>query len=81
MSLRYCSLHGRVYSVTQQCWIVFPEDKIQEIKAYAALLRGTNAETSFLTVIETGCDACAATLRQIAQTSGSTDGLRPEEEG
>ncbi len=79
MSLRYCSLHGRVFSVPQQRWLPFPEDKIQEINAYAALLRATNAEVCFLTVIETGCDACAATFRQIAQTSGPTDDLPPGE--
>jgi hypothetical protein len=79
MSLRYCSLHGRVFSVPQQCWLPFPENKIQEVNAYAALLRATNTEACFLTVIETGCDACTATFRHIAQIGGATDGLRPGE--
>jgi hypothetical protein len=79
MSLRYCSLHGRLFSFTQQCWLPFPVDKIQEINAYAALLRATHTAAFSLTVIETSCDACAATFRQIAQTSSSTDDLRPGE--
>jgi hypothetical protein len=62
MSLRYCSLHGRLFSFTQQCWLPFPVDKIQEINAYAALLRATNTAAFSLTVIETSCDACAATV-------------------
>ena len=80
MLLRYCSLHGQLWSFTQQCWLPFPGDTIQEIQAYAALLRATKPEACSLTVIETGCDLCAAAFRQIAQISGTPDGLRAGEE-
>ena len=80
MALRYCSLHGRLLSVTQQCWLPFPQDKMREIQAYTALLRATKKDASALNVMETGCDACAATFRQIAQISGDTDCRRSGEE-
>jgi hypothetical protein len=79
MALRYCSLHGRVFRLSQQCWIPFPEEKIQEIKAYDTLLRTTQTEACFLRVIETGCDTCVAAFRQMAQIRSSRDGLRPGE--
>lgn len=79
MSPHSCSLHGQLFSFTRQCWLPFAEDKIQEIKVYAALRRATNIEAFSLTAIETSGDACAATFRHIAQISGSTDGLRPGE--
>jgi hypothetical protein len=79
MALRYCSLHGRLFSYTQQCWVPFPEEKIQDIKAYYALLRAAQTEAFSLNVVETGCDACATAFRQMAQIRGYTDGLRPVE--
>jgi hypothetical protein len=76
MALRYCSLHGRVFSFTQHCWAPFPEEKIHEIQAYYALLRTTQTETFSLHVVETGCDECATAFQQQAQSCGATDGLR-----
>ena len=64
MSLRYCSLHGRLFSYTYQCWVPFPEEKIHDIKGYYTLLRTTQTEAFALQVVETGCDECAATCRR-----------------
>jgi hypothetical protein len=75
MALRYCSLHGRLFSYIHQCWVPFPEEKIQDIKGYYALLRATQTDASALQVIETGCDACAAVFQQIAQSSSYPAGL------
>lgn len=80
MSLRYCSLHGRLFSFTQQCWLTFPADKIHAIKSYAALLRTTHTEAFSLTVFETSCDTCVATFWQVVQSSRYTEGLRSGEE-
>jgi hypothetical protein len=81
MSLRYCSLHGRVFSCAQQRWLAFPRETIREIRGYYDLLCSTTTAPSFLHVLERSCDQCAATFRLIAQRRGSTDGLRPGEEG
>jgi len=80
MSLRYCSLHGRVFSYAQQRWLAFSQKKIREIRGYYELLCSTNTDPSFLHVLERSCDQCAATFRQRGQRSGSRDGLRPGEE-
>jgi hypothetical protein len=77
MALRYCSLHGRVFSFTQQCWAPFPEKKIDEIQAYYALLRTPKTEPFSLHVVETGCDECVAAFQQLTHIRGATDGLHP----
>jgi hypothetical protein len=80
MALRYCSLHGRVFSFPQQGWAPFPADKIQEIKAYYALLRTTQAEAFAFHVVETGCDVCVTAFRQLAQIRGAPEHRRLGEE-
>ena len=71
MSLRHCSLHGRLFSFTQQRWMPFPQEKINEIKGYYELLCSTNADSSYLKVIETACDQCEETVRQIFWIKGN----------
>jgi hypothetical protein len=44
MVLRYCRLHGRRWSFTQQCWIPFPQESFQALEAYAARLRAIDPE-------------------------------------
>jgi hypothetical protein len=77
MALRYCRLHGRLFSYPQQCWVPFPEEKMQDIQGYYALLRATQPEAVALHVIETGCDTCTAVFQQTAQSSHSTACLQP----
>jgi hypothetical protein len=80
MSLRYCSLHGRVFSCAPQRGLSLSPETIREIRGYDALLCSTNTDPSFLHVLERSCDQCAATFRLMAQRNGSTDGLCPGEE-
>ena len=81
MALHYCSLHGRLWSFTQQCWLPFPQDTMQAIHAYAALLRTITPDASALPIVEIGCDACAATIQQIAQIRGEADNQYAGEKG
>jgi hypothetical protein len=79
MVLRYCRQHERRWSFTQQCWIPFPQARLQAIQADAARLRATAPEAPALTVHDTGCDVCAATPWPLAQSSGVTNGLHRRE--
>jgi hypothetical protein len=79
MMLRYCSLHERRWSFTRQCWIPFPQARMQDIHAYAARLRATDPAAPALTVRDTGCDVCATTLGPLAQSRGAPNGLHRSE--
>jgi len=73
MALCYCSLHTRLLSCAQQRWMPFPEEKIRESRGYYALLCSTDADPSFLKVIEMSCDQCAATFRTRARVKARND--------
>jgi hypothetical protein len=73
MSLRYCSLHKRLFGSRYHRWADFPQEKIEEIRGYYELLRLANTDASYLEVIETSCDQCAVTLWKIAQIHGKKD--------
>jgi hypothetical protein len=79
MVLRYCRQHERRWSFTRQCWIPFPQARLQAIQAYAARLRATAPEAPALTVRDTGCDVCAATPWPLAQPHGATNGRHRRE--
>ena len=79
MVLRYCRQHERRWSVTQQCWLPFPQARLQAIQAYAAQLRATAPEAPALTVHDTGCDVCAAAPWPLAQSPGVTNGRHRRE--
>jgi hypothetical protein len=81
MVLRYCRLHGRRWSFTQQCWIPFPQESFQALEAYAARLRAIAPEAYSLTLMDTSCDACPAPLQPRAPTYGAPNGLRLGEHG
>jgi len=66
MVLHYCSLHQRLFSFTQQLWVPFSADLMQDIHGYQALLVAVRADTT-LDVLERPCDDCHDTLRQIAR--------------
>jgi hypothetical protein len=67
MSLRYCSLHQRLFSRRDQRWVPFLHETIDEIRRYYELLRSIPTDASSLEVLERACDQCQATVRQIAQ--------------
>ena len=69
MALRYCSLHGRVFSVPRQRWLAFPQETIRDIRGYYALLCSTATDPSFLHVLERSCDQCAVTLGTRARST------------
>ncbi len=75
MALHYCSLHQRLFSQRCARWVSFSQATIDEIRGYDDLLRSTKKEASCLHVIERACDQCAATLRTIARSHASNDGL------
>jgi hypothetical protein len=76
MVLRYCRLHGRRWSVTQQGWVPFPQESVQALEAYAARLRAIAPEAYSLILMDMSCDACPAPLRQLAPPQGAPNGLR-----
>ena len=65
MRLRYCSLHARIFSEKTQAWRAYPEAKIQDLQALAAMLRVVNARPVALEVRESPCDQCAEAIRHI----------------
>ena len=65
MRLEYCSLHARVFSGKAQAWHEYPEAKIQDLHALAALLRVVNARPVTIEVRERPCDQCAEAIRHI----------------
>jgi hypothetical protein len=75
MVLRYCRLHGRRWSFTQQGWVPFPQESFQALEAYVAWLRAIAPEAYALTRMETRCDACPAPLQPCAPTHGAPHGL------
>ena len=81
MVLRYCRLHGRRWSFTQQGWIPFPQESFQALEAYAARLRASDPKAYALTLLETSCDACPAPLQPLALPHGASNGLRLGEHG
>jgi len=72
MALRYCSLHQRLFAFKHQTWVYCSPETIDEIRGYDELLRATPTAASSLKVLETACDQCAATFRQIARVNGET---------
>ena len=56
MSLRYCSLHQRLFSRRDQRWVPFPHETIDEIRGYYELLRSIPTEASSLEVLERACE-------------------------
>ena len=67
MSLRYCSLHQRLFSRRDQRWVPFPHETIDDIRGYDDLLRSIPPDASSLEVLERAGDPCQATVRQRAQ--------------
>jgi hypothetical protein len=71
MSLHYCSLHGRIFSFTQQRWLSFPQETIREIRGYYVLLCSTTTDPSFFHVLERSRDQCVATVETIVRSHTS----------
>jgi len=65
MRLDYYSLHARVFRGKVQAWHAYPEAKIQDLRALAALLRVVNARPMTLDVRARPCDHCAEAIRHI----------------
>src|SRR5262245_54329381 len=65
MRLDYCSVHARVFSGKAQAWHEYPEAKIQDLGALAAMLRVVNARPVTIEVRERPCDQCAEAIRHI----------------
>jgi hypothetical protein len=80
MSLRYCSLHQRLFSRRDQRWVPLPHETSDNIRGYDDLLRAIPTDASFLEVLERACDQCQATVRQIAQVTRPL-GNRPRARG
>ena len=77
MSLRYCSLHERVFVQRAHKWMDFSREKMHQLKAVYERQRVNAAHPSEVEVIETVCDECDAIARQILLKLFDTADLLP----
>jgi hypothetical protein len=67
MSIPYCSLHARLFSIARGQWVDCAPEKIRPLKEFYALLRLANIEASTYCVIEGHCDCCAEAVPQVSR--------------
>ena len=65
MSIPYCSLHARLFSIARGQWVDCSQEQIGPIKEFYALLRFANIEASAYRVIEGLCDRCEEAVDQV----------------
>jgi hypothetical protein len=74
MSIPYCSLHERLFSIARGQWVDCSQEQISPIKEFYALLRFANIDASAYCIIEGHCDRCEEAVRQVSRDHLNTLG-------